>query len=76
MGEGGYGPGFDIEDYPEAGNEEEDKERVAREVFEKNDNDHKAEYYNDWIMKNLGWAHLSCLNVLFGNNIELIKSKH
>ena len=54
MGEEGYGPGYGIGDYPEAGNEEEDKNRFAREVFEKNDNGHQAEYYNDWIMENLG----------------------
>ena len=54
MGEGGHGPAFGFVDYPEAGNKEEDKDRFTREVFEKNDNAPHNEYYNDWIMENLG----------------------
>jgi hypothetical protein len=47
--DGRYRSGFDNEDYT-------DGQRFPREVFERIDNDNgpQAEYYNDWIMENLG----------------------
>ena len=57
--DGRYPPGFDNDDYTDVvyedrNNEDESKERSPREVFERNDNGPQAEYYNDWIMENLG----------------------
>ena len=40
--------------YEDRNNEDENKERFPRDVFEINDNGPQAEYYNDWIMENLG----------------------
>ena len=57
--DGRYRSGFDNEDYTNGGyedrnNEDENKERFTRDVFERSDKGPQAEYYNDWIMENLG----------------------
>ena len=49
-----YRSGFDNEDYTDGGYEDRNNERLPRDVFERNDNGPQAEYYNDWIMENLG----------------------
>ena len=35
-------------------NEDDNKERFTREVFERKDDAPAAEFYNDWILENLG----------------------
>jgi hypothetical protein len=52
MEEGRYQPRFDIEDYPVE--EDKNENRFTREVIQKHVNAPTAEYYNDWIMENLG----------------------
>ena len=43
----------DIADYPDI--RDDNRRRIARELIARNDDEGaKAEYYNDWIMENLG----------------------
>ena len=43
---------LDTEDYPVE--EDEDNERFTREVSARQEDDAPVDYYNDWIMNNLG----------------------
>ena len=41
-------------DNTDLGNEDDNRDRFTREVFERKDDAHAADFYNDWILENLG----------------------